>query len=199
MNQEVKNALEKGTDYSSFRAMVSELVAREKSTGENQSEAYVHYTKMNDARMRRLDKTVEILPEIASRIKAISNSQTWLVITESWCGDAAQVVPIIQKMSDLNDLITVKVILRDENLEVMDQYLTNGGRSIPKIVAWNTDSGEELGDFGPRPAQLQQMVMDNKHSANPVPYDEFSKVVQKWYLEDKGASTQSEFLDAIVA
>lgn len=105
------------------------------------------HTKMNVTRMNRLDKRASIAPELVDKIKSLP-PQTWTVITEAWCGDAAQNLPWIKKMSDINPDINLNVVLRDENLELMDQFLTNGGRSIPKLIISNAED-EVIHDWGP--------------------------------------------------
>ncbi len=177
--------------YSAYRTLIDGLFAEGKSTGDNHSEAMMGYTKLNIHRMKRLDKTVVLTDHAKEQLALIKAPQRWVVLTEAWCGDAAQNIPIMVAMANENPLIQLDVILRDQNLDFMDQYLTNGGRSIPKLVMFD-DKGEELGEWGPRPTELQQMVLDNKYGDNPIPYSEFSKTIQMWYNKDKGVSAQKE-------
>ena len=150
-----------------------------------------HYTKLNWSRMRRLDKQSKINTSLAKKVEAIEGKQVWLVLVEGWCGDVAQNLPVIQKMVELNPNIELRMIFRDENLDVMDAYLTNGGRSIPKLIAMDADSLEELWTWGPRPAPVQEMVEEYKKTGGP--YSEFSEKVQKWYNGDKTQTLQNEF------
>jgi hypothetical protein len=82
--------------------------------------------------------------------------------------------------------------MRDTNPEVMDQYLTNGSRSIPIVIALN-ESFEEVGHWGPRPIELQTWVMANRGT---VPKTELYPQVRKWYARDRGETTIKEVLEA---
>lgn len=186
-----KEVIAEAMSYQQYRALVQERLEQNQSTGNDHSEAMVGYTILNERRMARLDKTVKLLPETITTLKQIDMPMTWMVITEGWCGDAAQIVPIIARMAAENTNIELKFILRDEHLEIMDQFLTNNGRSIPKLILLNKESLEVLGDWGPRPAATQQLFLDAKNSPD---YDaaEVKKEIQLWYTRDKAVSTQKE-------
>ena len=115
-----------------------------------------------------------------------------LVIAEDWCGDASNTVPIIAKLADMSPSLELRIIARDKNLELMDQYLTNGSRSIPIVIALD-DEFEEIGHWGPRPTQLQTWVMDNRGT---TPKAELYPQVRKWYARDRGETTLREVLAA---
>lgn len=83
-----------------------------------------------------------------------------LAITEDWCGDAMMVNPILRKLAESADL-EVRCVYRDDNPELMDRYLTNGGKSIPKYI-FLSESGEVKGSWGPRSPKVQQMVDEKK-------------------------------------
>jgi hypothetical protein len=114
-----------------------------------------------------------------------------LVIAEDWCGDASNTVPIIAKLVDQSPGLELRVIMRDANPEVMDQYLTNGSRSIPIVIALD-ESFEEIGHWGPRPTELQAWVMANRAT---VPKAELYPQVRKWYARDRGETTLKEVLE----
>ena len=118
----IENSIHNSYSYEAYRTLIQELLVERKSTGPNQSEDLTNYSLLNETRMKRLDKTFKINEEIANEIQKIDEKQTWLVITESWCGDAAQNLPIIHKLAELNDKIELKLVLRDENLELMDLF-----------------------------------------------------------------------------
>ena len=184
--------VDRGMYYEEYRRMIDAFLMVGKSTAKNESESLVEYSKLNVVRMKRLDKTIEIIPELKETVHRISAPQKWLVITEGWCGDAAQIVPVLNKIAELNPNIQLKFLLRDENLELMDQYLTNGrSRSIPKLVVLN-EHNEELFNFGPRPAALQEMFYHLK--ANAMSNDAVKEEIHKWYAKDKTISIQNDLL-----
>jgi hypothetical protein len=122
----------------------------------------------------------------------VGSSRKLLVIAEDWCGDASNTVPVIAKLAETVPSLELRVIARDQNLELMDQYLTNGSRSIPIVIVLN-DEFEEVGHWGPRPSQLQAWVMANRAT---TPKAELYPQVRKWYARDRGETTLREVLAA---
>lgn len=191
----LKKSLKNTISYQEYKDVVKKLLAEDKSTGPNQSEDLTTYSLLNDKRMKRLDKTMKISKETAEEIKKINEPQTWLLITEGWCGDAAQNLPVINKMADLNDRIDLKLVLRDEHLELMDLFLTNGGRAIPKLIALDKDNNI-IHTWGPRPTVAAKMVVSYKAAHGNLDAN-FKQDLQVWYNKDKGKSTQKDFVHLI--
>ncbi len=183
--------LAKAISYNQYKELTDQLLAEEKTTGTNHSTEMVEYTRMNMHRMRRMEKTTMLDDELVQILLSVQTPMTWVVLTEAWCGDAAQNLPVIVKMADASPLIEVKLLLRDENLELMDAYLTNGGRGIPKLIALNTKTMQELGTWGPRPEEAQKLVTNAK-DAN-MPFKEMAEKLHGWYGKDRGRSLQQEF------
>ena len=181
-------------DFQTFFKLIEDKLAIGQSTGTNHSEAFLNYSKMNLSRMKRWMKTTELHPELMECIKAVNKEQHWIVITEGWCGDSAHSLPFIFKLSEQNPKIHLDIILRDENLELMDQYLTNGGRSIPKLIVRDSD-GNDLFEWGPRPKPIQDYVQ--KAKAEGIDYQDYGKVVQQMYNEDRGVTIQKEFCELL--
>jgi len=192
----ITESLPKAISYQAYRTLVQNLVAEGKSTGDEQTEALSNYSMLNDKRMKRLDKTTKLTEEAIAKIKSYDGDVTWLVLTESWCGDAAQTMPVIHKVAELNDNITLKIVLRDENEALMNAFLTNGGKSIPKLIAIDNTSGNVLGDWGPRPTKATQLVNDYK-AAHGTLTPEFKQDLQVWYNKDKGQNTVEDLLKLI--
>lgn len=190
----MENYIKKALNYPDYIKLLEELMGQGKTTGENQSPDMINYAKLNLARIHRLEKTTEILPELEELIKKINKTYTWLIITEGWCGDAAQNITPLYFMSLLNPKIKVALVLRDENLELMDRYLTNGGRSIPKLICLD-EQLKEVFNWGPRPEAVQSLVKELL--ANKASLEEKSLASQKWYNADKTISLQKEFFELI--
>ncbi len=170
------------------------LLEQNKTTGNNHSEAMLHYSKMNVKRLERWLSKGELQEETKSVISQITEKQNWIVITEAWCGDAAHSLGFISKIADLNSNISLEWRLRDENLDLIDKYLTNGGRSIPKLIV-RDESGKDLFDWGPRPKHIQEQYLALKD--NEVPYEEINIELQKLYNKDKGVTLQKELIAKI--
>lgn len=198
MKATIAKALFNSHSYLEYRKMVSDLLRDEKSTGNEQSPELTHYTTLNETRMNRLDKTMKILPEVAARLKQLKGEYIWLVISEGWCGDAAQLLPIFDKMATASEgAIDLKIVLRDENEEFMNLFLTNKARAIPKLVLINRETGSALAHWGPRPKGATDLIVNYKKEHGLL--DETAKAdLQLWYLHDKGQSTQSEIIDMMI-
>lgn len=189
----VNDGLNNAMSYTAFRDLVKTLATTGGTTGVEQSEALIDYTKLNESRMKRWDKTLKISEADQTRIKNFKGSVTWLVIAESWCGDAAHILPVINKVADLNANIDLKVVLRDENDALMNQFLTNGGKSIPKLIMIDNTTGDVVNTFGPRPSIATQLVNDFK-AEYKVLTPAFKEQLQTWYNLDKGQSTVGDLL-----
>jgi len=188
------NAFDQAIDYPSYRNLIKSLLANNKTTGSNHSEAMIAYTKMNDQRMNRWDKKVSLDTDIVELVNRLPK-MNWLVITEAWCGDAAQNIPFIAKLANENPSIELKFIMRDEHPEIMDQYLTNGARSIPVLVIMD-ENYHDLVTWGPRPEPVQNMVMEAKDKPD-LNQSEFIEKVHKWYATDKNTTISNEFKELI--
>ena len=193
MKEIIENSLKKTISYADYRALVSNLLADGKATGPEQSEALTNYSLLNDRRMKRLDKTIKISEETILEFQKVKEPQTWLVITEGWCGDAAQNLPVLNKIAATTDKIDLKIVLRDENLELMDLFLTNGGRSIPKLIALDKNNNV-IDSWGPRPTVATKMVADYKEKHGSLD-PQFKEDLQVWYNKDKGQSVQEDFVN----
>ncbi|MCF7568428.1 thioredoxin family protein [Sabulilitoribacter arenilitoris] len=181
----IKNSLDNSMSYSAYRILVQELVEASSTTGLEKTEALVNYTKLNDRRMKRWDKTVNIPDEAKDRILTFEEPVTWLLITESWCGDAAHILPVINKVAELNKNINLRIVLRDENPELMDAFLTNGARAIPKLIVIDNATGGVLTTYGPRPSEATNYVTRFKAKYGALT-PSFKEDLQHWYNKDKG-------------
>jgi hypothetical protein len=167
------------------------------------TEEMMHYTRMNLQRMHRLDKMVKLTAETTKQLNALKQNRIWLVLSEGWCGDAGQVVPVIEKIAIQNTHIKHRILLRDEHLDIMDAFLTDEGRSIPKLIVLD-EKGTVLSSWGPRPKALQDIMVLQKAKLLALPKDErkayfdvIKTEVQQWYNRDKTVSIQKELLDAV--
>ena len=187
----MKEYIEKSMTYAEYIKLIDDLLLDGKTTGPNQSEEMFKYGKLNRQRMHRLEKTVVLNDSLKAKAEKVERRMIWLVITEGWCGDAAQNIPTIEKMAALSPNIETRYVLRDENLELIDKYLPFGGRSIPKLIALDAETLEELGTWGPRPAVAMNYFFEMKKSGLEKP--QMMENLQRWYLQDKEQSLQKEF------
>lgn len=191
----MKEYIDRSISYSEYLQLIDRLLAEGKTTGPNQSEAMFGYGKINRRRMDRLEKTIELTDETRAASAGLGRKVIWLTLTEGWCGDAAQNIPIIEKIAAESDNIETRYLLRDENLELMDRFLTEGGRSIPKLIALDRESLEVLGTWGARPAAAQELYRELKKQEVAKPL--IMENLQRWYNDDRGLSLQAEFVELL--
>ncbi|MEY3592339.1 MAG: hypothetical protein RLZZ38_1315 [Bacteroidota bacterium] len=190
------SVLAQAMSYGSYMTLTEQLVEEGRTSGPNQSEPYVYYTKLNFQRMKRLNKTIEVPARIIELLKEKAANWTWVIITEPWCGDAAQCVPVLEKIAQTNSFVKTAYLLRDEHPEVMDAYLTNGGRAIPKLICLDQD-GKEVFTWGPRPAVIQE-VMNRLKAEGITEIATIVEEIQKAYNADHQAGVYEE-MEAILA
>ena len=195
MKNSIEKSLKTAITYQEYRTLVSNLLAEGKATGNEQSEELTNYSLLNDRRMKRLDKTIKIAEETIGAINTIKQPQTWLVLTEGWCGDAAQNLPVINKIAAINNNINLKLVLRDENEALMNLFLTNGGKAIPKLIVLDAKNNV-INTWGPRPTIATKMVADYK-AANGSLDAKFKENLQVWYNKNKGQNVQEDFVEII--
>jgi len=152
--------LDNTMNYSTYVAMVRELLTQNQTTGIYISDTFwVNITKRNLDRMDFLIESVELEERIVKKLEAYQIPLTWLVITEAWCIDSPESLAIVHKMTMLNPDIHLKIVLRDNPPNIIDNFLTNESRSIPKIICLDAESLVVLGTWGPRPIELQTKLM----------------------------------------
>ena len=198
INKTINQSLKTSLSYIEYRQLVEKLATENSTTGNEKTEALAEYTKLNDRRMKRWDKTLKVSEEALQNIQNFSKKVTWIVLTESWCGDAAHVIPVINKVAELNDNIDLRLVLRDKNPELMDAFLTYGGKAIPKLISIDAESGNVTNTFGPRPSVATKLVNAYKAEHGALT-PEFKQDLQVWYNKDKGQSTIEDLIEILNA
>ncbi len=188
-------ALAGSMTYEQYRDLVNQLFAQGKSTGHTQSDSYLNYSDLNIHRMNKWDKHYKVSEDVAVLMREKEESELWLVISEGWCGDAAHSLPVMHKLAELSPNVEMKVVLRDDNPELIDRFLTNGARSIPKLIRLNMQ-GEVLSTWGPRPALGQKFVDDAKEANTPMA--DAKQALQLWYARDRGKTIEKELATMLV-
>ncbi|MBA3694656.1 MAG: thioredoxin family protein [Acidobacteria bacterium] len=187
----MKNYIKKSMTFAEYIRLIDDLLLEGKTTGENQSEAMFNYGKLNRQRMKRLGNTVKLNDSLKEKVRSVEQKMIWLIITEGWCGDAAQNIPVIEKIVAENVNIETRYVLRDENLELMDAYLTNNARSIPKLICLDAETFEEIGTWGPRAKTAMNYFYEMREQGIEKP--QMMENLQRWYLQDDEQSIQKEF------
>ena len=187
----MKNYIKKSMTFAEYIRLIDDLLLTGKTTGENQSEAMFNYGKLNRQRMKRLGNTVKLNESLKEKARSVKRKMIWLIITEGWCGDAAQNIPVIEKIVAENVNIETRYVLRDENLELMDAYLTNNARSIPKLICLDAETFEEIGTWGPRAKTAMNYFYEMREQGIEKP--QMMENLQRWYLQDDEQSIQKEF------
>jgi hypothetical protein len=182
--------------YTTYRQLIDEVLAEGRTTGPEQSEQLTEYTVLNVQRMNRLDKTMKLQPELVAAASGLRENYIWLIITEGWCGDAAQQLPVLEAVAQASaGHLRTAYLLRDENPDLADRYHTNGSRSIPKLVVLHADTLTEVAHYGPRPPEAQALIV--KLKAEGMAHDDFIRELHAWYAHDRTQTTQHELLTLI--
>ncbi|GGD22246.1 thioredoxin family protein [Hyunsoonleella pacifica] len=196
MKRIIESGIKRSMSYEAYRALVEELAQKSATTGHNQSQALIHYTKLNDRRMKRWDKTLKVSAQSRTNLLKFNFQITWLVIAESWCGDAAHILPVLNKIAEVAPNIKYRVVLRDENPLLMDAFLTYGKKAIPKLIIIDNNSGEVLDTYGPRPSEATGYV--NRFIAiNGALTQSFKEDLQHWYNDNKGKNIIEDIIEIL--
>lgn len=186
------------TTYDSYLKQFEEWVEAGKTSSINASEELISFTKLNLSRTQRIHKTITIDSKLKNAVENLQHNYTWVVITEAWCGDSAQNLPVIAEIAKLNtEKIKLYILFRDKNPELMDNYLTNGARAIPKLIAIDETLSKEAFVWGPRPLPAQELLTAWKKNPEGKTWEDFEKELHGWYAKDKAVALQSEFLTII--
>ena len=189
---DLKSYLDKGLTYTQYLQLTEKLIVKGKTTGDDQTIHRINFTKLNAERMKRIDKTALLsidMINLLSKVKPV----TWLVIAEAWCGDCAQILPYLNKMAiESGGRIKLVVTLRDENQELMNVFLTNGTRSVPKLIMLDPETNEVINTWGPRPLPAAKIASHWKANSILIPWNDFEKELHLWYSKDKGISVIAE-------
>lgn len=184
-----------GLSYPAYRELIDSLLEKGQTTGDDHSEAMLHYTMMNVQRMKRVEKTAVLNEALTEKISTLANRYNLLVISEGWCGDAAQIVPLFEMMTAIRpQKFDLRFVLRDQHLPLIDAHLTNGGRAIPVLLILN-EAGELLVKWGPRPEAAQQLL--NGLKAEITDKFELAEKLHLWYAKDKTHAIQYELLQLV--
>jgi hypothetical protein len=189
-NARYKNDQQNFMSYDQYRSLVRDLLAEHKVTGPEQTEALLQYSLLNEQRMNRLDKHYTPSDNMKNTMQNAPSGCHMVVIAEGWCGDAAQIIPALHSIAILGKDWKFSVVLRDENEEWMNLYLTNQAKAIPIAILFNT-KGEYITHWGPRPAEAIQLIQNAK--ANGVPADVWKVDLHKWYATNKQMALESEW------
>ncbi len=196
MERIIKDSLQTAHSYLEYKNMVLGLLKEGRSTGPVQNENLLNFTKLNNQRMKRLDKQAKLSENSVEKTRQVQKEFTWLVLTESWCGDAAQTLPVINKFAEANRKIDLKVVLRDENEALMNEFLTNGSKSIPKLIVIENETKKVVNSWGPRSEKAASIVREYKEKHGKVDA-KLKTDLQNWYNADKGAHIESEMVELI--
>lgn len=187
-------SLQNSFSYPQYLDLLEVLVRDGRTTGELTRDR-VNFTALNLKRIERLNKTIKLSPDQTEFFQNLRTRQTWLVFLESWCADGAQTIPVLNKIAEVSANIDLKIILRDEHPELMNNFLTNGTRSIPKLIILDKDL-EVMETWGPRSNTATQMVSDYKKEYGKIDAD-FKAKLQVWYNKDRGISIINELIDLV--
>jgi hypothetical protein len=156
----------------------------------------MHYLNYNHERQASVHAAYTVSEDLHDALDATHTPQTWMVLTEPWCGDSAFILPVIAEAAQAHPDIDLRILLRDDNLDLMDRFLTGGSRSIPKLAALD-ENGAVLFTWGPRPDAAQ----DRYDALNADGKDKMAivKALLDWYDEGGWQHVERELIDTLHA
>lgn len=184
--------LKHSMDYDSYKKIFSLKVHPPiGDMTEKEKEMFAYY-ELNLARSTRVEKVYQPSEQALLTLQTMESKQTWIVITEGWCGDSAQSLPIIAALAQASEgKIELRIVSRDEHPEILEQYRTNGKMSIPKLIAFDIHGKEEW-NWGPRPIKAQDLF-DELQTRN-VEKHEMYKKLHGFYASDKCQCIETEII-----
>ena len=196
--EKMKNeTIQKGINYQDYRSMVAELMQENKTTGTKQTNELVEFTKLNEQRTNRNEKQFILSQELTDLFVNKSFNEFWIVFVEAWCGDCAQNLPAIYNIAKHAPGVELKIIIKSENPEEINNYLTAGAEAIPKLVRINKDSLENIGTWGARPVNAQIIAEHWKKNKETIAKEDFEKELHLWYAKNRSKDIQKEFWEML--
>lgn len=182
-----------GISYQQYFDTIIQMTIDKTTSGTEQTEERIELTKLNMHRMKRINEAIhQISPiELSSEIGVV-------ILTEAWCGDSAQNIPCLEHFINASHpKMESFYFFRDEHPELMNQFLTNGSRSIPKCIFFEKATGVVLGTWGPRPTEIKNWLAEFR-AANPeISKHDWEIELHKYYTRNKGAAIMSDLQELI--
>jgi hypothetical protein len=181
----------RGMDPGEYLRYFAAEAAKASAGTQARQDERARYLPLNLQRSNRIGATYAPSNDIGAAARGGQNPQLWMVLTEPWCGDSAQNLPYIARIAACGPALEFRILLRDQNQDIMDAYLTNGTRSIPKLVSFSLE-GRELFRWGPRPQPAADLF--RRLSDAGVPVEEIRRKLHLWYARNRGRTLEEEFL-----
>ena len=190
----MKNYWQKAVNFDEYLRVTEERIAKLQGTENEEEKMYLEHYQLGMTRMNRVAKTYHPQNDLLKKLEEKNFKGKFLIISEGWCGDASMIVPVVNQFFEGKN--EVKIIFRDENHDLMNQFLTNGSMSIPIVIILD-ENDEVISHWGPRPEEGHQMLL--KHKADPENYDadQFHNDLQIYYTKNKGVDIISELLNKL--
>ncbi|MGI6643610.1 MAG: thioredoxin family protein [Bacillota bacterium] len=131
-------------------------------------EQYLQEADMNVPTMRENFANTQVKPEHDAYFRSLAKrlperSIRVLVLSEPWCGDCVENLPVLAKLESLYPFLKLHIFPRDQNLDIMDEYLTEGMAIIPVFVFFD-EKGTEIGRFVERPSGAHAFMEEARQS-----------------------------------
>ncbi len=198
MKKSIGKALFKSHPYSEYRKLVSDLLKIEKSEGIVQSKELTLSTLLNETRMNIIEETFKVSEEAVDILRVLKKEYVWLVIAEGWSEETAEVLPVISKLVEASEgKIDLRICFLHENEDLIQFFLTNKAKEIPKLIVIESATGDALAHWGPRPQGAEDLLNQSKNNNQAID-EAVKRGIQMWYLHDKGTAIQGEIVDMMI-
>jgi hypothetical protein len=201
INQKVLNA---SISYEAYEAQMEAIVAKSHHISIHLIEDSTHAVRMNLIKMERLDKAARITASTRFFIVGYKKELIWLVLSHPESEDAAQVLPILNKIATLSSVIKFKIAPPEINEKEPDLAKISDA-SYPKLLIIDPDDLRILATWGPYSAELMAVLAlrDEALKAYDSPQEKaqaahsWATKIQRWYAKDKTYSIQKELLEIL--
>lgn len=195
MDRDFLNTLRSdGLTWDEYLIAMDQAAAMDPDGLDEEDAEKLEFSKLNLHRTARIGRTWKPSDELAGLLARLERPQTWMVLTETWCGDSAQCLPMIAIMAEAAPEVTLRLMIRDDNLDVMDRYLTDGKRAIPLLVAYD-DDGNKRFRWGARPAEAQAVITQALAEGLEKP-DRLERL-HLFYGRNRGRALDAEFVELL--
>ncbi|MFM7016535.1 MAG: thioredoxin family protein [Bacteroidota bacterium] len=185
--------LQEGISYESYCLKMKELVEAQTTSGDDKSLERIEFTKLNLHRMKRINEDLPLLTKYSLGFPISA-----AIITEAWCGDSAQNIPWLEHfVNACSPKIPTYYFFRDEHPGFMNQFLTNGSRSIPICIFFNPINGNVYGTWGPRPEEIKSWLSDFRKQNPELTKHVWEIELHKYYTKNKGQAITRDLKNLI--
>ncbi len=200
-----QDVIDGAMDYATYVAMVKQLVEGYRTAGSEGRDIKHQMTGVNYETILDLERSVILEKETINLLQRQHSELVWVFITEPWCLDSANALPVIHKMAELNSNIELKIVLKSAPPYIIESFPTNNSLSTPKTISLDKFSLITWGTWGPRPEPLQAIVRiwlkdmsKEEKEGDSFQVLHYQKLIREWFKRDATKTMQAEMVKSLL-